>query len=150
MKVYTFEREQRVPRPLDELFPFFERPENLQHLTPPWARMQILTPSPIPMHVGSAIDYIVRIHGIPLRWTTLITEYAPPHRFVDIQLRGPYALWHHTHTFEAAGRETIMRDSVRYALPFGPLGALSQAVMVRRDLDRIFAYREAAVRQRFS
>jgi len=149
MKVYTFEREQRVPRPIDELFPFFERPENLQHLTPPWARLRFLTPAPIPMHTGSKIDYVVRIHGIPLRWTTLISEYDPPNRFVDVQLRGPYALWHHTHTFEEDGGYTVVRDSVRYALPFGPLGTILHALVIRRDLDRIFTYRAEAIRRRF-
>lgn len=149
MRVHELEREQRVARPIGEVFAYFERPENLERLTPPWMRMQFLTPSPAPMHVGSAIDYVVRVHGVSLRWTTLITEYDPPHRFVDVQLRGPYALWHHTHTFEADGNETILRDRVRYALPFGPLGAIVHAAVVRRDLKTIFDYRTEMIRATF-
>ncbi len=150
MRVHTLERELRVTRPIAEVFAFFERPENLGRLTPPWVRMQFLTPSPIPMHAGSAIDYVVRVHRVPIHWTTLIAEYNPPHRFVDIQRRGPYALWHHTHTFEAAGDETIVRDAVRYAMPFGPLGAIVHALMVKRDLEAIFAYRTEAIRGIFT
>jgi len=146
VRVHTLERELRVARSITEVFAFFERPENLGRITPPWVRMQFLTPSPIPMHAGSAIDYIVRVHRVPMHWTTLITEYDPPHRFVDVQRRGPYALWHHTHTFEAAGGDTIVRDAVRYAMPFGPLGAIAHALMVKRDLDAIFDYRAEAIR----
>jgi len=149
MRVHTLEREQRVPRPIGEVFAYFARPENLERITPPWMRMQFLTPPPAPMHIGSAIDYVVRVHGLPLRWTTLITEYDPPHRFVDVQLRGPYAFWHHTHTFETAGADTIIRDAVRYALPFGPLGAIAHALLVRRDLHAIFGHRTEMIRATF-
>lgn len=149
MRVHTLGREQVVPRPLDEVFAFFERPENLERITPDWMRMQFLTPAPIPMHAGSAIDYVVRVHRVPLRWTTLITEYDPPHRFVDVQLRGPYAFWHHTHTFEKTDGGTIIRDAVRYALPFGPMGEVAHALFVRRDLNAIFAYRERAIEAKF-
>ncbi len=149
MRMHTLKREQRVARPLDEVFAYFARPENLERVTPPWMRMQFLTPSPIPMHAGSAIDYVVRVHGVPMRWTTLITEYDPPHRFVDVQLRGPYSLWHHTHTFEKAGDDTIVRDAVRYAMPFGPLGEVVHALLVKRDIEAIFAYRVQAINGAF-
>ena len=67
-------------------------------------------------------------------------------RFVDVQLRGPYALWEHTHTFEPDGPDAVViADRVRYALPFGPLGELAHAAFVRRDLQRIFEYRSRAV-----
>src|SRR5690606_10238669 len=99
MRVHTLERSLTVHAPLDAVFPFFDRPENLERITPPWMRMQTITPEPVSMHVGSVIDYVVRVRGIPMRWTSIITEYDPPHRFVDVQLRGPYSLWHHLHTF---------------------------------------------------
>jgi ligand-binding SRPBCC domain-containing protein len=70
-------------------------------------------------------------------------------RFVDRQLRGPYALWHHTHEFEPLpGGDTLMRDVVRYALPFGPAGALAHRLLVRRDLARIFDFRFQEVARR--
>ena len=76
------------------------------------------------MRVGTLIEYRLKLHGLPIRWLTQIEEWAPGERFVDVQLRGPYALWHHTHEFEPAGDgQTLMRDTVRYALPLGPLGA---------------------------
>ena len=100
------------------------------------------------MAAGTLIDYRLRWHRLPLRWVTEIRRWEPPLGFTDVQLRGPYRLWHHTHTFEAHERGTIMGDLVRYALPLGPIGRLARAVVVRRDLDRIFDYRRDAVAAR--
>ena len=75
----------------------------------------------------------------------MIADWEPGVRFVDTQVRGPYALWHHTHEFEPDGEGTLMRDTVRYALPLGPLGALARRAFVARDLERIFDYRAAAL-----
>ena len=97
------------------------------------------------MGVGTFIQYRLRVHGVPVRWDTLIQAWEPPRRFVDVQVRGPYRLWHHTHELSPLddGR-TLMRDTVRYALGFGALGALAHRVIVRRDLEAIFAYRARA------
>jgi len=141
MKVYDLRRRQLIPLPLDQVFLFFERPENLSRLTPPSLGFQILTPPPIQMKSGCLVDYTVRVLGLPVRWTTLITEYDPPRRFVDVQLKGPYSYWHHTHEFEAVEGGTMMTDTVRYVLPFGWLGGVAHALFVRRQLRRIFDYR---------
>lgn len=138
MKAYTLQVEQWLPRPLEEVFAFFADAHNLQALTPPWVHFHILTPAPIAMRAGTLIDYRIRVHGFPIRWRTEIQEWSPPHRFVDVQLRGPYRLWHHTHTFEARDGGTLCRDEVRYR-PFG--GALIQRLFVRGDVERIFAFR---------
>mgnify|MGYP001824672668 CR=1 FL=1 len=150
MKVHVLERRQTVAAPLDEVFAFFARPENLAEITPPGLGFQILTPSPIAMKEGAVVDYVVSLAGLPLRWRTLITAYEPPHRFVDEQLAGPYSFWHHTHTFgEAPGGGTELGDVVRYALPLGPLGELAHALVVRRQIDGIFAHRHAVIAGRF-
>jgi len=104
---------------------------------------------PIDMHVGTIIEYRLKLHGLPLRWLTQIEAWEPGVRFVDRQLRGPYALWHHTHEFEPLpGGDTLMHDVVRYALPFGPAGALAHRLLVRRDLARIFDFRSKEVARR--
>lgn len=150
MRVYTLQAEQVVPKPLDEVFAFFDRPENLEKLTPGSLAFHILTPKPIDMKVGTLIDYTIRIWGVPLHWRTLITTYEPPHRFVDEQLKGPYAMWHHTHTFTEVEGGTKIEDHVRYAMPFGLLGSVVHAVYVRRDLERIFSYRKTIVDELFA
>lgn len=143
------ERSQRLPRPPQDVFPFFSDAFNLEAITPGWLHFQVLTPAPVTMAAGALLEYRLRLHGLPLRWLTRIETWEPPVRFVDIQVRGPYRLWHHTHSFEPDGEDgTLMRDRVRYALPFGPLGELAHRALVRRDLDRIFAFRHAAVRER--
>lgn len=146
MGVYTLSRQQEVPRPLEEVWPYFATPENLEDMTPDTLRMRIITPGPLEMREGALFDYVVQTHGVPMRWTTLITDYEPPHRFVDVQLRGPYSFWHHTHSFSStASGGTLIEDTVRYMMPLGPLGALAHALVVKRDLETIFAFRQKKI-----
>jgi len=140
---YVLERRQRVEVSQERAFGVFSDALNLEPLTPPWLHFRLLTPGPIEMGAGTLLDYRLRIRGFPVRWTTRIESWEPPHRFRDIQLRGPYSLWEHTHTFEPDGDDAaVMGDTVRYELPFGPLGRLAHATFVKRDLERIFAFRQ--------
>jgi ligand-binding SRPBCC domain-containing protein len=135
-------REQRLPGSPQEVFAFFADAHNLESLTPPLLRFRLVTPAPIAMGRGALIRYRLQVHGVPVSWLTEITEWDPPHRFVDEQLKGPYALWHHTHTFAPApDGGTLMRDVVRYRVGFGPLGAIANALLVRRDVEAIFDFR---------
>lgn len=131
-----------VARDLETTFAFFADAGNLQRLTPPWLDFAILTPQPIPMGGGTIIDYRIRVRGVPVRWRTEIAEWHPPYRFVDRQVRGPYRLWHHTHTFTEVEGGTLVEDAVRYR-PLG--GALVHGLFVRRDLDRIFRFRQEQI-----
>ena len=146
MKAFSLHTELWLPRPRAEVFPFFAEARNLEVLTPPWLNFEVLTPAPIVMKPGALIDYRIRVHGIPIGWRTEIVEWTPPHRFVDTQLRGPYTLWHHTHTFEERDGGTLCIDDVRYH-PRG--GALMNWLFVRRDVEKIFAYRTEQLRERF-
>jgi len=140
--VHTLRREQRLPGTPEEVFAFFGDARNLEAITPPLLRFRVLTPDPIAMGPGALIRYRLNVHHVPVGWLTAIREWDPPHRFVDEQLRGPYALWHHTHTFAALdGGGTRMRDVVRYALPLGPLGEIAHRLFVRRDIEAIFDFR---------
>jgi ligand-binding SRPBCC domain-containing protein len=130
-----------VARPIDRVFAFFADAANLERITPPWLRFDIVTPIPIAMGPGTLIDYRLRVRGLPIRWRTRISVWEPPHRFVDEQLRGPYRLWHHEHLFEPHEGGTVCRDVVRYVPPGRWLAPLIDRLFVRRDVDRIFAYR---------
>ncbi len=96
MRIHTLRREQLLDGTPQDVFPFFADARNLEAITPPLLRFTVITPGPIPMQVGTLIDYRLRVHGVPVRWQTLIQEWVPGERFVDVQLRGPYALWHHS------------------------------------------------------
>jgi ligand-binding SRPBCC domain-containing protein len=151
MRVHRLEREQLVPAPLADVFAFFAEARNLERITPAWLRFEVLTPEPLQMAPGTLIEYRLRLHGIPVRWLTRIEEWERERAFVDRQLRGPYRLWHHRHEFEARGEDaTVVRDRVDYALPFGVLGELARRLFVGRDLERIFAFRQEAVREEFA
>jgi uncharacterized protein (TIGR01777 family) len=134
---------------VEEIFRFFEKPENLERLTPKDLGFEILTPRPIEMRAGAVIDYVVRPFGIRRRWRTLIESYDPPREFSDVQVLGPYALWHHTHLFEPENGGTRMTDIVRYRLPLRPLGDLASP-LVRRELERIFDFRERTIAALFA
>jgi ligand-binding SRPBCC domain-containing protein len=142
--VHTLRREQRLPRPIDEVFAFFGDARNLEAITPPLLRFRVMDAGAdaIAMGPGALIRYRLRVRRVPVGWLTVIREWDPPRRFVDEQLRGPYELWHHTHSFEPLDDGgTLMRDEVRYALPLGVLGELARRLFVGRDVEAIFDYR---------
>jgi ligand-binding SRPBCC domain-containing protein len=149
MTINQLNRTQFFPFPPEEVFPFFESPENLGTITPSWLSFRMLTPVPVGMKEGAVIEYTISWLGIPMRWKTLISRYDPPHCFSDVQLKGPYALWEHMHTFRAVDGGTEMTDTIRYALPFGVLGSIAHALFVRRQIDGIFDHRAAVLARRF-
>ena len=138
MKTFLFETQQTLDQPLSEVFEFFSDAHNLAVITPPWLRFEVLTPAPIEMSPGTLIDYRLKIHGIPIRWQSEITEWNPPHAFADEQRRGPYRLWRHIHTFNETENGVVITDSVEYAV-WG--GRLVNKFFVRPDIEKIFAYR---------
>ena len=146
MRVHNLHKELWLPVPPEELFPFFAEARNLEDLTPPFLNFHVITPSPIIMGEGTLIDYKLSLRGIPLRWRTLIRAWQPPFCFIDEQIRGPYRLWIHEHTFEAKDGGTLTRDHVRYAVPFD---FLVHDLLVRPDVEKIFAYRTKMLQQRF-
>ncbi len=142
---HILETEMELAVALDTVFAFFSQAENLARITPPELQFQITTPTPIEIREGTLINYRMSLFGVSFGWETKITRYEAPHIFIDEQIRGPYAVWVHTHTFEERGSVTCIRDQVRYRLPFYPLGEVVHP-LVRMQLERIFAYRKQAVR----
>jgi hypothetical protein len=139
--------EQRLARPLEQVFSFFSDPRNLERITPDFLRFRILGMTTQEVAEGTLIDYALRLHGIPLRWQSRIESWVPNRKFVDVQTRGPYASWHHTHEFESDDGGTIIRDRVRYRLPLGALGELAAGWLVDRDLDAVFDFRRRRIEE---
>lgn len=146
MPGFTLETSQWLPRAPDEIFPFYADAFRLEELTPPLLRFRVLTPPPIEMQSGVEIDYRLRLHGLPLRWRSRITMWEPPHRFADEQVKGPYRYWVHEHRFTAHDGGTLVEDFVEYDM-FG--GWLADRLLVRRDLRRIFDFRQERLAQIF-
>ena len=149
MKTFEINTKQYINKPLEVVFEFFSKPENLEMITPESLSFNILTPIPIRMEKGSLIDYTIRLFGIPIHWRTLISDYEPPFRFVDQQIKGPYTFWHHTHTFQSVDGGVEIIDKVKYSLPMGWLGTLAHSIWVRKDLEKIFEHRKTVVQNYF-
>ena len=139
------QRDVWIPRPLDEVFAFFSNAANLEALTPPWLHFHILNPAVV-IGEGVRIDYRLRIHGVPLQWQSEISRWNPPSSFVDEQRKGPYRRWVHTHTFAAERGGTRVGDSVEFEVPFAWL----VGGFVRRDVEKIFAFRQQALLKIFA
>jgi ligand-binding SRPBCC domain-containing protein len=142
----TFISELWLPAPREKVFPFFADALNLEVLTPPWLSFHVLNNGPVLMKAGTRIDYRLKIHGFPARWQSEITVWDPPVCFVDAQRRGPYRAWIHVHTFEEQNGGTLAKDRVHYRPPGG---ALMDRLFVRRDVEKIFAYRNQKLKELF-
>jgi ligand-binding SRPBCC domain-containing protein len=131
------------------VFAFFADAANLERLTPPSVGFTILTPTPIEMRTGARIDYRIRLGVVPVRWRTRIAAYEPGAMFIDVQEKGPYKLWHHTHRFHDVDGGTEIRDLVLYEIGFGPIGRIAHETFVRRQLRHIFDYRARVMQELF-
>ena len=147
MRVRNFESQLWLPQSRDKVFAFFSDAQNLDLITPPWLHFRTVTPGSGEIRQGMVIDHRLRIHRFPLRWGSKITDWDPPARFVDEQIRGPYRLWIHEHRFEERDGGTVVHDHVRYAVP---LDFFIHQLFIRPDIERIFAYREKKLREIFA
>jgi ligand-binding SRPBCC domain-containing protein len=145
-----FESSIWIPAPVETLFSFFSKAENLEKITPPWLRFKILTAVPVEMGEGTLLEYRLKLHGIPVSWQTQITNWNPPFQFVDVQLRGPYRKWVHTHTFTSRNDGTLVEDNVDYEVPGFFLEPLIHRYFVKPDISKIFEYRQNQLTKIFS
>lgn len=150
MAEYILERKQIIDAPIEQLFDFFADAKNLEVLTPPELNFKIITPDPITIQKGTIIDYQLRLRGFPITWKTEITQWNPPHDFIDTALRSPYKQWIHLHKFSVGDDDkTLMEDIVRYRLPLEPLGDIAH-FYVKSELNYIFEYRRKTVEKLFA
>lgn len=145
-KGFELDARMHLPVAREKLFAFFSDACQLETITPPWLHFHVITPRPIAMRKGTLIDYRLRLHGIPLRWTSHIRVWEPPRQFVDEQLTGPYRRWHHTHQFSEDNSGTVCADQVHYQV-WG--GTFVNWLLVARDLRAIFEFRQRRLREIF-
>lgn len=147
--MHSLDQTQEIEAPLEEVFAFFSDPGNLARITPPWLRFRVHGAPPRFLSEGSRIEYRIRWTVLTLRWVTRITRWSPGVEFQDVQERGPYRNWVHTHRFSQVGRTVRMEDHVEYELPFGLLGRIAHRLLVRRQLEQIFEYRRRVIGDMF-
>ena len=142
-------REQFLRLDQEVAFNFFRDPQNLDRITPPWMGFKIAGPVPSEIKRDTRIEYRLKLFGVPLSWRTHITHWDPPYAFVDSQEHGPYKSWEHLHTLQPIGDGVLMRDRVRYRVPFQPLSRPIHTMFIRPTLERIFNYRYSAISRMF-
>ncbi len=149
MPLFVLERRQVLPADITRVFAFFEDPMNLEVITPPWLRFEVVASTDARMRLGTEIDYRLRWQRLPMRWRSRIAEYEPGRMFADEMLKGPYRRWYHRHFFRETPDGVEMIDRVEYELPLGVLGRVAHVALIRRQLEAIFDYRRASVEQLF-
>ena len=148
MKTYLLTWEQSMPIPLEDAWDFFSSPLNLTKITPKEMKFNVTSPftADTKMYEGMIITYKVSpVLGIKLDWMTEITHVKEHEYFVDEQRFGPYALWHHQHHFKSIKGGVHMKDILNYAIPYGPIGTLANKILVKKQVSKIFEYREKAI-----
>jgi hypothetical protein len=143
----VFVKRTRIAAPADAVFAWHERPDALERLTPPWARVQVVSREGRGLAVGTRVVLRMKVGPIWRPWVAVHTAYEPGRSFTDVQERGPFARWVHTHRMEpidAAACDLV--DEVEYALPFGRPAELLAGWFARRQLERLFAYRHQVTR----
>ena len=149
MRTRILQRETFVAKPIQEVFNFFSKTENLILITPAHLNFKIATPGPILMAKGTMIDYKLKLYGIPFKWKTEITAWQAPFTFTDKQLKGPYLKWIHQHQFEEREGGTLMTDRVEYAIPGWIIEPLIYTFFIKGNIDAIFNFREKSVTEIF-
>jgi ligand-binding SRPBCC domain-containing protein len=150
MQDRVFTAEQLVPVSRAEVFAFFSDPRNLEAITPPWLQFRVVDRTTEDVRESSELTYRLKLRGIPLTWVSRISEWVPGERFVDEQIRGPYAKWHHTHTFEDVPGGTRIGDRVLYRLPLAPLSHWIAGGFVAADVRKIFKFRRRRIEELLS
>lgn len=151
MKIFEYKTEQLLPIDIDTAWNFFSSAQNLALITPGEMDFKILTTlDGKEIYRGMIIDYTVKpLLGISLRWKTEICKIDKPFSFTDRQLRGPYRVWEHTHIFIGTANGLLMKDKIKYQLPFGMIGRLIHLLIVRKKIENIFSYRREMLHKIF-
>lgn len=147
--IFNLYREQKIYSKLEDVFAFFEKVENLEKITPPWLQFKIISNRPYIVKENSEFEYTIKILGIRVKWKSIISEYNPPYKFVDTQIKGPYKKWVHSHIFKEFPNFILMIDSVEYELYGGFLSPIINRFFVRKKLNDIFDYRKLKIQETF-
>jgi ligand-binding SRPBCC domain-containing protein len=152
MKIYQLKRTQFLPISLEQAWDFFATPDNLGVITPASMKFEIVSRSGGDrMYAGQLIRYKVAVKPwLKVNWVTEITHVHEPFYFVDDQRSGPFAMWHHQHHFKVVNGGVEMTDELYYAIPFGYIGRIVNALFVQREVNTIFDFRFNVLKTHFT
>ena len=141
----TFEHTSLIDGTPGEVWAWHRAPGALERLVPPWERVEVLS------RLGGIEDggrLEVRVGRAPFSWRMTVRhrDAIPGRAFTDEQVEGPFGRWEHRHLMEAAGPGRVqLTDRVEYEARLGPVGTLSDSLLIHRRLERGFRYRHATI-----
>ena len=142
-------RVQYIPKTKEEVFDFFSSEKNLEKITPPYLNFKVLGKDTPEIQEGTIINYELKLHGIPMRWKSLISNFEKNNTFIDQQLKGPYSKWVHQHDFISTHHGCLITDDIVYKVPLGLIGRIFAGAYVRNDVRKIFKYRQSVIGEVF-
>jgi ligand-binding SRPBCC domain-containing protein len=137
-----------IKRPVDEVFAFFTRPANLVQLAPPDFHLE-LQEGPDVLKLGSRLTWKGRRWGIAQKIIQEVTQFETGKLIFEEQRQGPFARWVNLHHFTASETGALIREEIHFDPPGGLVGLMITADFVRKDLDKLFAFREAKLKELF-
>lgn len=150
MKLHRKEYKQFLPISIEEAWDFFSAPQNLNEITPPEMKFEILTEDIPRMYAGQIVQYnVTPFPFVKMGWVTEITQVVDKKMFIDEQRFGPYAFWHHQHIFEVVDGGVMMTDILHYRVPLGIVGKLVNALFISNKVKGIFDYRFSLLENKF-
>jgi hypothetical protein len=141
MPDHILEQRLRIDRARPEVFACFADPRQASQFLPRWVRVILVNEGEPAMGAGAVLDYRVTVLGVSCAWRAFVREFDPPFRFLDVQLRGPFARWEHRHRFLAVGGGTLMEDRLVYRLPLGLAGRAAHAALLGRLMTAAWRFR---------
>jgi len=141
MKKNIFKKQLEITAPVEEVFKWHARPGAIERLSPPWDPLEIISQTG-GINIGAEVKMKLKAGPIPIKWHARHVDYQENVLFQDIQVKGPFSKWNHTHRFKSLDRtKCILEDTIEYALPFHPIGTAVMAPFVKKKLKQIFTYR---------
>lgn len=145
--MHDYQRQLQLPFSAEALAQWHQRPGAFERLSPPWQRLTLVKPSG-PIQDGATLIFKLQQGPISLTWEALHDQCIPGQQFRDVQRRGPFKQWEHTHKFISTGdHASELRDELRFKLPFEPISAALSPLIKRLMLDPLFTFRHRRTMQ---
>lgn len=147
METREFTHRSYIHAPAEFVFDWHTRPGAIERLTPPWQPMELVERQG-GVEDGARVIFDMVFGPFRKRWVAEHRDFERGIHFRDVQVKGPFAHWDHSHRIVPEGPGSCMLvDHIRYALPGGNVGNWLGAGFVKSTLKAAFDYRHRILHQ---